>query len=94
MKENKKLDKIKHLKRHKWYQIGNGYSKCSDCGLVKYHRTKTEAATYSYNGVHVENNGCDNKYYHNVICSHEFVSREYKSQPYGTCLCCGKTVFS
>ena len=27
-------------------------------------------------------------------CSHELVSREYFSQPYGTCLECGKTVFS
>lgn len=26
-------------------------------------------------------------------CSHEFVYREYFSQPYGTCLECGKTVF-
>lgn len=25
-------------------------------------------------------------------CSHEFVSREYSSQPYGTCLSCGKTI--
>ena len=27
-------------------------------------------------------------------CTHEFVSREYKSQPYGTCAICGQTVFS
>lgn len=27
-------------------------------------------------------------------CQHEFVSREYESQPYGTCLSCGRTVFS
>ena len=24
--------------------------------------------------------------------THEFISREYISQPYGTCLCCGITV--
>jgi hypothetical protein len=28
------------------------------------------------------------------VCDHEFVSREYSSQPYGTCLCCGITVFA
>lgn len=26
-------------------------------------------------------------------CNHEFISREYQSQPYGTCLGCGKTMF-
>lgn len=26
------------------------------------------------------------------ICSHEFIQREYISQPYGTCLSCGKTI--
>lgn len=26
-------------------------------------------------------------------CTHEFVSREYLSQPYGTCMSCGKTIF-
>lgn len=26
-------------------------------------------------------------------CSHEFVSREYISQPYGTCMSCGITIF-
>ena len=26
-------------------------------------------------------------------CEHEFISREYSSQPYGTCLSCGQTVF-
>ncbi|HQF10656.1 MAG TPA: hypothetical protein PKV22_00075 [Paludibacteraceae bacterium] len=24
------------------------------------------------------------------VCSHEFIAREYASQPYGTCLACGK----
>ena len=28
------------------------------------------------------------------VCDHEFISREYSSQPYGTCLCCGITVFA
>ena len=27
------------------------------------------------------------------VCQHEFVSREYSSQPYGTCISCGQTVF-
>lgn len=27
-------------------------------------------------------------------CTHEFVSREYSSQPYGTCMACGKTIFN
>ena len=27
------------------------------------------------------------------VCRHEFVAREYPSQPYGTCLICGETVF-
>lgn len=26
-------------------------------------------------------------------CTHEFVSKEYASQPYGTCMACGKTIF-
>jgi hypothetical protein len=26
------------------------------------------------------------------MCSHEFVSKEYTSQPYGTCVCCGKFI--
>jgi hypothetical protein len=30
----------------------------------------------------------------NGSCSHEFVSREYASQPFGTCIVCGATVFS
>ena len=25
-------------------------------------------------------------------CKHEFVFREYPSQPYGTCACCGKFI--
>ena len=25
-------------------------------------------------------------------CTHEFLDKEYASQPYGTCMCCGKTV--
>ena len=29
----------------------------------------------------------------NGSCSHEFVSREYVSQPFGTCVSCGATVF-
>lgn len=28
------------------------------------------------------------------VCDHEFVAREYLSQPYGTCLGCGQTIFS
>ena len=27
-------------------------------------------------------------------CTHEFVSREFLNQPYGTCAVCGRTVFS
>lgn len=27
-------------------------------------------------------------------CDHEFIAREYFSQPFGTCLCCGKTVIN
>jgi hypothetical protein len=27
-------------------------------------------------------------------CTHEFISREYLSQPYGHCLCCGRTILS
>ena len=30
----------------------------------------------------------------NGSCSHEFVSREYIGQPFGTCVVCGATVFS
>ena len=30
---------------------------------------------------------------HDHKCSHEFVSREYILQPYGTCMSCGITVF-
>jgi RNA polymerase-binding transcription factor DksA len=26
-------------------------------------------------------------------CKHEFVTKEYTSQPYGTCLSCGQTIF-
>lgn len=29
----------------------------------------------------------------NSKCDHEFVSREYLSQSYGTCMICGQTVF-
>jgi hypothetical protein len=25
-------------------------------------------------------------------CKHEFITREYMSQPYGTCLVCGRTI--
>ena len=28
------------------------------------------------------------------VCEHEFVSKEYASQPYGTCISCGQTVFN
>lgn len=27
-------------------------------------------------------------------CDHEFISREYASQPFGTCLTCGKTIMN
>lgn len=27
-------------------------------------------------------------------CKHEFVSREYASQPYGTCASCGQTIIN
>lgn len=27
-------------------------------------------------------------------CPHEFISREYFSQPYGTCISCGRTIFN
>ncbi len=27
-------------------------------------------------------------------CDHEFVAREYSSQPFGTCLCCGKFILN
>lgn len=30
----------------------------------------------------------------NGYCSHEFVSKEYIGQPFGTCVVCGATVFS
>jgi len=26
-------------------------------------------------------------------CKHEFAAKEYPSQPYGTCLICGRTIF-
>lgn len=58
MKENEKRKEIMLKNRHKWIQIGNGYSKCSSCGIVKYHKTKTSAATYSKNNIPVENVGC------------------------------------
>lgn len=29
----------------------------------------------------------------NSVCSHEFITREYASQPYGTCLAC-ENIFS
>jgi len=29
----------------------------------------------------------------NKDCKHEFVFSEYLSQPYGTCLVCGRTIF-
>ena len=38
--------------------------------------------------------GFENGDYIPIPCEHEFVSREYSSQPYGTCLSCGKTVLS
>lgn len=28
-----------------------------------------------------------------MVCDHEFISREYISQPYGTCMTCGRTIF-
>lgn len=28
-----------------------------------------------------------------VKCDHEFVAKEFPSQLYGTCLCCGSTIF-
>lgn len=30
----------------------------------------------------------------NSVCSHEFIAREYTSQPYGTCLACGRTILT
>jgi hypothetical protein len=30
----------------------------------------------------------------NSVCEHEFIAREYTSQPYGTCMVCGKTIFA
>ena len=32
------------------------------------------------------------KYFPQEICTHEFISREYLSQPYGTCVQCGKFI--
>ena len=29
----------------------------------------------------------------NTECTHEFIAREYSSQPYGTCVICNKTIF-
>lgn len=36
----------------------------------------------------------EEKKIHDHPCTHEFVSREYMSQPYGTCMSCGMTVFN
>lgn len=30
----------------------------------------------------------------NSVCSHEFIAREYASQPYGTCLACGRSILA
>lgn len=61
MIESEKRKQINSAKKHKWIQIGNGYSKCSICGIVKYHKTKTAAATYTVNNIPVENVGCKNQ---------------------------------
>ena len=76
MKESSKRNKIMLTSRHKWIQIGNGYSKCSVCGIVKYHKTKTSAATYTMNNIPVENAGCINKkdIETKEECQHEFIS--------------------
>lgn len=29
----------------------------------------------------------------NLKCDHEFIAKEFPSQSYGTCLCCGSTIF-
>ena len=58
MKENEKRKEIMLKNRHKWIKIGNGYSKCTSCGLVKYQKYKTSQATYSKNNIFVKNVGC------------------------------------
>ena len=30
----------------------------------------------------------------NRKCTHEFITKEFKSQLYGTCLVCGQTIFN
>lgn len=51
--------------KHKWIKIGNGYSKCTGCGIVKFERTKCDRI-YLRNNIIVENTGCNLNYWASV----------------------------
>ena len=60
MKYNEHQKQIMNLPKHQWIKIGNGYSKCSACGLVKFCRN-TSSREYMRDNVPVENTGCKAK---------------------------------
>ena len=57
MKYNERQKQIMNSPKHQWIKIGNGYSKCSSCGLIKFERTKATREYMRDNNI-VENTGC------------------------------------
>jgi len=83
----------KHNHHHFWIEDGILYETCTAIGgLCHSPIMKVEGF--------VDNNNCDNetidlinkKYFEE--CKHEFVFREYLSQPYGTCAVCNSFVLN
>ena len=58
MIESEKRKQINSAKKHNWVKIGNGYSKCYICGLIKYQKSATSPNEYLKNNISVENTGC------------------------------------
>lgn len=72
------------------FLIENHFDKFNiDALIVEY--KFSQVAKDSLNTVQVDPN---TRFHVNQKCTHEFISREFPSQPYGTCISCEQTVFN
>ena len=60
MKESEKRNAMLKNK-HKWINTGNGYSRCSECNIVRYKKYLNGTPEYFLNNSSVENPGCIKK---------------------------------
>ena len=82
----------KHNHDHFWIEDGTLYETYQTIRGLRYNAIMNieEADTEECTEEQIQS--LNKKYFPQEVCTHEFVSKEYSSQPYGTCMGCGKFI--